>query len=64
MDYKGYKIIPKKDFGSVGFWINGRYVIEGWLVTKDGCNIVPGAGWFINLAQAESWILNNPLTIN
>lgn len=48
-----YRIVPKQDFGSgAGYLINGRYVKRGFIVTRDGCNCMPGATWFETVAEA------------
>ncbi len=40
-----YTIKPKKDFGQVGFHLDGEYVKCGWVVIKDHCLAAPGAVW-------------------
>lgn len=46
IEYDGYTIKPKLDFGpGRGHYIKGRYVKEGWVVTKGGANVLPGATW-------------------
>lgn len=47
-----YRIVPKRDFGPMGFWINKQWVRQGFVVTRDGCNCMPGATWFRTTAEA------------
>ena len=56
MEYKGYTIKTMTHLGGNGYLIDGEYVSKGLLVTDGICNIVPGAGWFANIHQAERWI--------
>jgi hypothetical protein len=53
VDYRGFTIVPKRDFIGAGFFIDGRYVKRGYVVTRDGCNAVPGAAWFITIEDAR-----------
>jgi hypothetical protein len=56
-EYRGYRIVPKLDFGTgKGFLINGQWVKEGWIVTKDHANIMPGATWFLTVEEAQRGI--------
>ena len=55
-EYRGYSIKPKKDFGTQGFLIEGKWVKKGYVVVKDGCNAMPGATWFRTVAEAEEAI--------
>lgn len=45
MEYRGYTIKPKLDFGKYGFYIDGEYVKTGFVVTDGFCNVMPGATW-------------------
>ncbi len=47
-----YRIKPKMDFGGRGFWIGGKWVRKGFVVTDGRCNIMPGAIWFLTIADA------------
>jgi hypothetical protein len=57
-----YKIVIKRDFGpGKGYWMEGAgdvgtgkfgFVKSGFVVTKGGCNAVPGAGWFRTIKDA------------
>ena len=51
-----YRITPKRDFGPKGFWINRQWVRQGFVVTRDGCNCMPGATWFQTVAEAMAGI--------
>jgi hypothetical protein len=48
-----FRIVPKRDFGAgKGFLIDGAWVKSGFVVTDGRCNIMPGATWFLTVAQA------------
>jgi hypothetical protein len=53
-----FRIKPKRDFCSNGFWIKGRWVRSGFVVIGDvnhpdaGCNVMPGACWFMTIREA------------
>lgn len=47
-----FRITIKRDFGRNGFWIGGRWVRQGFVVTRGGANIMPGATWFRTVADA------------
>jgi hypothetical protein len=51
-----YRIKPKRDFGKLGFWIDGKWVRQGFVVTRDGGNCMPGATWFRTVADAFAGI--------
>jgi hypothetical protein len=53
LDYRGFAVEPKRDFGPVGFYIDGRFVKDGFVVVKDGCNAMPGATWFRTIDSAK-----------
>jgi hypothetical protein len=48
-------IEPKRDFDSVGFYINRKWIRKGWLAVYRGCNIVDGAGWFLTRKEGLAW---------
>lgn len=58
IEYAGFKIMPKRDFGETGFWDSHtrRHVKEGWVIVRAGCNIMPGATWAHTQAQATQMI--------
>ncbi len=47
-----FRIIPKRDFGSHGFLIGGKWVKTGFVVTLNGGNCMPGSTWFRSIADA------------
>lgn len=49
---KKYRIEAKRDFGPHGYFHKGKTHYTGLVVVKDGCNAVPGAGWFMTYASA------------
>lgn len=55
--YRGLTIQPKLDFGGKPFLINGKSVMEGFVVTGPSqwgtCNVMPGAAWFQTVAEAR-----------
>jgi hypothetical protein len=51
-----YRIVPKRDFGRMGFWIEGKWVKTGFVVTDGFCNVMPGATWFRTVADAMAAI--------
>jgi hypothetical protein len=57
-EYAGFYIKPKRDFGESGFYDSKtrRNVKEGWVIVKDGCNVMPGATWAHTQAEANQMI--------
>ena len=53
LSHRGFTIEPKRDFGPVGFYIDGALIKDGFVVVKDGCNPMPGAAWFRTIARAQ-----------
>lgn len=48
-----YRVVPKMDFGAgKGFLIKGEWVKRGFVVTDGICNVMPGAAWFLSIADA------------
>jgi hypothetical protein len=49
-----YRIKPKRDFTDKGFWIDGKWVRSGFVVTDAGgmTNVMPAATWFRTVADA------------
>ena len=47
MEYRGYQIEVKKDFGSLGYFIGnfGEKISSGYVIVKNGANVLPGATW-------------------
>lgn len=56
IDYQGFTIEPKRDFGSTGFLVDGRFIKIGYVVVKNGCNAMPGAVWFRSIEDAKGAI--------
>ena len=56
LDYRGFTVEPKRDFGQSGFYIGGKFVKRGFVVTKGGCNAMPGATWFLSVEDATQAI--------
>ena len=57
-DYAGFRIKAKKDFGEHGFWepkIRDN-IKEGWVVTRGGCNPMPGGTWGRTQKEAQQLI--------
>lgn len=53
MEYRGYVIVEKRDFGGSGYLIDGFRVQHGYVVTEHGgCNAMPGATWFLSVREA------------
>lgn len=56
IDYRGFTIEPKRDFGPSGFYIGGRFVKRGYVVVKERCNAMPAATWFLTIEDAKQAI--------
>jgi hypothetical protein len=52
----GYTIKPKKDFGNHPHLVRGEYVSVGWVITRGGANVVPGAGWATTMKDAKRMV--------
>lgn len=53
VEYRGYHIVEKKDFGSTGYLLNGVMVRHGYVVTDGSIiNEMPGATWFLTVESA------------
>jgi hypothetical protein len=55
-EYRGFGIVPKNDFGQSGYLVHGHMVTEGYIVTENGCNALPGAMWVLTVQQAKDAI--------
>ena len=55
-EYAGFHVVPKRDFGKVGHYMPEGYIRAGWLVVKDGVNVMPGAVWALTRAEALQMI--------
>lgn len=56
IDYRGYTIVPKRDFGPMGHYVDGKLTKVGYVAVKDGCNAMPGATWFHTVESAKEAI--------
>lgn len=56
IDYRGFTVEPKRDFGPAGFLVDGRVTKIGYVVTRHGCNAMPGAVWFRSIEDAKDAI--------
>jgi hypothetical protein len=56
VEYRGYRIVPKLDFGRRPFLINGVWVSSGYVVTDGMCNVMPGAAWAESVPEAQAMI--------
>jgi len=54
--YRGFTIQPKRDFDRNGFFIKGRVIREGFVVVRDGLNVMPAATWFFTVGHAKTGI--------
>lgn len=53
IEYRGYHIVEKRDFGSTGYFTNGVHVRHGYVVTDGSIiNEMPGAAWFLTVEAA------------
>lgn len=53
-EHRGYTVRTKRDFGTQAFWLDGRYVAQGFIVCDSrGCNAMPGAIWFLDVDAAK-----------
>ena len=53
LNYRDHYIMVKRDFGGGFHMIDGMPCAFGYVVTRGGCNVIPGAGWFQTVADAE-----------
>jgi hypothetical protein len=56
LNYCGYTIVVKRDFGDKFYMLDGMPCNFGYNVTKDQKNPIPGAGWFQTVADAKTGI--------
>lgn len=53
VNYRGFTIKEKGDFGSHGHFIRGHHVKHGYVVTDGGIiNVMPAATWFLTVDDA------------
>jgi hypothetical protein len=56
IDYRGFTIEPKRDFGPTGSLVDGRLTKVGYVAVRDGCNAMPGATWFSTIESTKEAI--------
>ena len=57
MEYRGFKIEQKRDFGEYGYLIPGKGLVKtGYVITDGRCNVMPGASWAITPSVARKMI--------
>ena len=53
LEYRGFTIEPKRDFGRYGYRDDDGTIIKtGWIVVENYCNALPGAVWCKTIEQA------------
>lgn len=55
-EYCGYTVQPKRDFGGKPVLLDGECIEMGFVVTKGGMNVMPGATWFRTVDDAMDGI--------
>lgn len=55
IEYRGYHIIPKLDFGSYPY-LNVNTYKKGYVIVKDSMNVMPGATWATSIIEAKEMI--------
>ena len=53
IEYKGFTIRPKLDMGSTPWLVNGNEYRRGYIVTRNGIQIMPGGAWFTSVIEAR-----------
>ncbi|MFS0841306.1 hypothetical protein [Paenibacillus sp. 1P03SA] len=53
IEYKGYTIKPKLDFGKLHWIVRGNDIRRGYVVTDGIVNVMPGATWFCSTIEAR-----------
>ena len=57
IEYRGYKIEPKRDLGSHPYHrSNGGVIYKGYVVTDGICNVMPGATWAHSVVEAKAMV--------
>jgi hypothetical protein len=51
--HRGFTIKPKRDFGGHPYFIRGKTVWRGFVVVRDGINVMPAATWFYTVEHAK-----------
>lgn len=55
IEYRGYHIVPKRDFGSTP-WQNVNTYRKGYVVTDGFVNVLPAATWSSSVIEAKAMI--------
>jgi hypothetical protein len=53
IEYKGYIIKAKRDFGSQPYLSAGCVFKKGYVVVKNGALATPGGGWYHSVIEAK-----------
>lgn len=53
IEYKGFTIRPKLDMGSSPLLVDGNEYRRGYIVTRDGLQVMPGGVWFASVVEAR-----------
>lgn len=56
IEYRGYHIVPKRDFGNSPFQSAGCIFSKGYIITDGYCNMMPGASWSHDVIGAKVMI--------
>ena len=54
IEYKGFTIRPKLDMGSSPWLVNGNEYRRGYIVTRNGVQVMPGGAWFDSVIEARA----------
>ena len=55
IEYRDFHIVPKLDFGSTPYQNVNTYR-KGYVIVKDGVNVMPGATWATSVIEAKVMI--------
>lgn len=53
IEYKGFTIRPKLDMGSSPWSVNGNDYRRGYIVIRNGVQVMPGGAWFHSVLEAR-----------
>lgn len=56
IEYRGYNIQVKRDFGGRAHLVDGLPCMWGYVVVKGICNVMPGGTWFQTVKSAKQAI--------
>lgn len=56
IEYQGYTIQPKRDFGGNPYFSNGNVYKKGYIVVQNGMAVMPGATWSASIVEAKAAI--------